>query len=356
MALIQEEVQHRVDMSTLEDMTTPARDEPQLVTAARDAGVFVEVLDKHDQVSQRARFDALPVTIGNHYRCDHILDTDGSAHQSVVVERDDADRLRVRATKPFWAPGGMTTDWLVDPERAFIVAGERIRIRTRDYVAQNRRVSSDLIRRLSGWAVLVTLAGAVGLGAFQAWLIDIDGLRTSQYVTAAFAVVGMLSLWAGVWAIVSKLTGKSTHFLAHLSLAAIGMIVSVILEFGYDSLTYAFDLKTLWQYGNIVVWASLGALVWAHARLIVRTRAVSALIAGFVVAGSVLAIEWTSSFNARNSFAQSSTLNEVRPPAWRIASGVSLDSFQKSTARLESATEALKSEKPEGMDMPQYGE
>jgi hypothetical protein len=356
MAVIPEDVEHTVDMSVAADPARVGRDEPQLASLTRDVGVFVELLDKHDQVIQRARFETLPVTIGNHYRCDHILDTDEAAVQSVAIVRDEANRLRVRAAKPFWAPGGSTTEWIVDPERAFMVAGARIRVRTRDYVPQYRRTSTDVILRLSGWTVLFALAGAVGLASFQAWLIDVEGLRTSQYVTAAFAVIGMLSLWAGVWAIVSKLTGKSTHFLAHLSLAAIGMIVSVILEFGFDSLTYAFDLKTLWQYGTIVLWALLGVLVWAHARLIVRTRAVSAWIAAFVVAGSVLAIEWTSSFNARSSFAQSATLNEVRPPSWRIASGVSLDDFQNSTARLEAATEALKSEKPEGIDTAQYGE
>ncbi len=356
MALIPDDVAHTVDASASTAPASSARDEPQLVSVPLDTGLFIELLDKHEQVSQRIRFDTLPVTIGNHYRCDHIIDTDEAAVQSVVVERDEANRLRVRASNAFWAPGGSTRDWIVDPEFAFMLAGERIRIRTRDYAPQHRRMSSDVIRRLSGWTLLVALAGAIGLGAFQAWLIDIDGVRTSQYVTAAFAVVGMLSLWAGAWGIVSKLTGKSTHFLAHLSLAAIGMIVSVIVEFVFDSVTYAFDLKTLWQYGNIVVWAVLGALVWAHARLIVRTRAASAWIAAFVVAGSVLAIEWTSSFNARSTFAQSATLNEARPPSWRIASGVSLDSFQKSAARLEAAAEALKSEKPEGMDLGQYGE
>ncbi|MGL5005039.1 MAG: hypothetical protein ACRDAM_19030, partial [Casimicrobium sp.] len=84
----------------------------------RDRGAFVEVLDKHDNVVHRARYETLPITIGNAYRCDHILDSEAGTLQTVKLSRDESDVLKVSSPNRFWAPGGMTVEWSVDPDRA----------------------------------------------------------------------------------------------------------------------------------------------------------------------------------------------------------------------------------------------
>ncbi|HNY47391.1 MAG TPA: hypothetical protein PKN64_10565, partial [Casimicrobium sp.] len=41
-----------------------------------DNVVFVEVLDKHEGLLSRHRFEQLPLTVGTSYRSDHIIDVE----------------------------------------------------------------------------------------------------------------------------------------------------------------------------------------------------------------------------------------------------------------------------------------
>lgn len=357
MALIRDDVQHTIDVH---DARVPAASsllDPQLASSTpADRGVFVELLDKHDQVLQRMRFETLPITLGSSYRCDCVLDTEEPSDTVVHVARNESGALYVEGDSKFWAPGGATLLWPVDPDRAFVVAGQRVRIRTRDYVPARRAATPDAIRRLSGWTVLFAVALVLATTAFQGWLIDIDQSRPAQYVTGAMVMFGALSIWAGIWALVSKLTSRSTHFLAHLSLVSLGSVLLTAAEFAVDSAAYAFDLRALAQFAYVIAAVGAGALVFAHARLIVRTRVSSAAIAGIAFAAAIVTIQATGYFNARSSLASSATLNEVRPPGWKLVDGMSIEQFQTEVGGLEAAVEALKAEKPEGADVGQYGE
>jgi hypothetical protein len=326
---------------------------------ARDDGIFVEVLDKHDTVLHRARYDKLPVAIGNTYRADHVLDSEMTSMQSVIVERDESGALAVRgalAHQRFWAPGGMTQSWIVDPDAAFIVAGERVRIRTREYVPTRRTVSNSAIAWLGGWMALFAVAAALGITALQAWLIDIDGDRLSGYVTGALGIFGMIAIWSGVWAIVSRLNGKSSHFLAHLSLASLAVVVIWLIDFAFDSVAYAMNWSLLHRYGYVLFAVCIALLVWCHTRYIVRTRVGSAITAAVAIGIAVFAMQATTYFSLRGNLASSLTMNEARPPGWRFANGSSLEAFLANSAALEKRAEESKAEKPEGIDYGAYGE
>jgi hypothetical protein len=336
--------------------------EPKVKTdIARDQGAFVELLDKHDSVLQRTRYEQLPITIGNTYRCDHIVDGDeGVAAQQVTLAHDAAGLLVVNAADganaKFWAPGGMTRQWRVDPDRAFIVAGERIRVRTRDYAPSRRASVGGAIAWLGGWLALVAVALALSATALQGWIADIDGDRLSNYVTGALGVLGLISIWAGVWAVVSRLNGRSSHFLAHLSLTALAVVAISLIDFVFDSVAYAFNLPWLSRYGYVVFALCVALLVWFHTRYIVRTRTTSSVVTAFAIGFAVFAMQATTFYNLRGNFASSLTMSEMRPPAWRMVNGSSIDRFFENSAALEKRAVDSKPEKPEGFDFSQYGE
>jgi hypothetical protein len=329
-----EEVIHVV---TPHDAQVTISGEPKITDEiARDQGAFIEMLDKHDSVLQRIRFDRLPITIGNSYRCDHIVDgEDGVASQSVTLDHDPAGLLVVRvaenANAKFWAPGGMTREWTVDPDRAFIVAGERIRVRTRDYAASRRASAGSAIAWLGGWMTLIAVALALG-------------------------VFGLISIWSGIWAVVSRLNGKSSHFLAHLSLTALAVVAISTVDFLFDSLAYGLNLPWFSRYGYVVFALCIAILVWCHTRYVVRTRTSSAVVTAFAIGLAVLAMQATTFYNLRGNLASSLTMNEMRPPAWRLANGSGVEEFFTNSAKLEKLAEDSKPEKPEGFDFSQYGE
>jgi hypothetical protein len=354
-----EEVIHVV---TPHDAQVTISGEPKITDEiARDQGAFIEMLDKHDSVLQRIRFDRLPITIGNSYRCDHIVDgEDGVASQSVTLDHDPAGLLVVRvaenADAKFWAPGGMTREWTVDPDRAFIVAGERIRVRTRDYAASRRASAGSAIAWLGGWMTLIAVALALGVTALQGWIADIDGDRLANYVTGALGVFGLISIWSGIWAVVSRLNGKSSHFLAHLSLTALAVVAISTVDFLFDSLAYGLNLPWFSRYGYVVFALCIAILVWCHTRYVVRTRTSSAVVTAFAIGLAVFAMQATTFYNLRGNLASSLTMNEMRPPAWRLANGSGVEEFFTNSAKLEKLAEDSKPEKPEGFDFSQYGE
>jgi hypothetical protein len=324
-----------------------------------DPGAFVEVLDKHDNVLHRARYEHLPITIGNSYRCDHVLDSEEAKAQSVTLLRDEGGTLVVRgsaANQKFWAPGGMTTEWIVDPDRAFMLAGERIRIRTRNYAPTRASAPNSAIRWLGGWMTLVAVAAALGITALQGWLGDIDGDRLSRYVTGALGIFGAIAIWSGIWALVSRLNGKSSHFLAHLSLASLGVVVISLIDFAFDSAIFAFGLSAIGRYGYALFALCLGALVWCHTRYVVRARAGVAATTAIAVAVAMFASQATTFFNLRGGLASSLTMSEMRPPSWRLVEGSSIETFFAGSAELQKKAEDSKLEKPEGIDFGAYGE
>jgi hypothetical protein len=334
--------------------------EPKLGDAvARDRGAFVEVLDKHDSVMHRARYERLPITIGNTYRCDHVVDSDDPRPQSVVLDRDDDDALIVRgevAHQKFWAPGGSTQQWRVNADQAFLLAGERIRIRTRDYAPAKASAQPSAIRRLSGWATPIAVAAALGITALQGWLGDIDGDRLSKYVTGALGIFGAIAIWAGIWALVSRLNGRSSHFLSHLSLASIGVVAITVIDYAFDSAAFAFNWSTLAKYGYVLFAMCIGVLVWGHTRYIVRARAGVAMTTAVAFAVAMFTTQATTFFNLRGGLASSLTMNEMRPPAWRVVDGASIDDFFAKSEALQKRAEDSKPEKPDGIDFSSYVE
>ncbi len=322
---------------------------------AADNVVFLESLDKHDGLIARHRFDHLPVMVGADYDSDHIVDVERSKDRRPVaasITRSADGTLVVMATDgapEFWAPGGMTRSWRVDPDQSFLLGGQRFRVRTRSYVA-SPRASTVVLPALGRWAVLWALPLALVCGVIITWLGDIDGERGTAYVSGALITVGMLAVWSGVWAALSRLTGRASHFLAHLSLAALAVTAVILLDYLFDTAAFAFNLPVIQRYDYALVGVIIGVLVWCHARLVTRLQARTALVSALAVGGALFAFQALTAYTARGNIASVATLTELRPPALRVAEAVATDTFFAGSESLKAKSESSRSEKPEGFD------
>ena len=322
---------------------------------ATDDVVFLESLDKHDGLVARHRFDRLPVTVGAAYDSDHIVDAEPSKDRRPVaasITRSADGSLMVTATDgapDFWAPGGMTRSWRIDPDQSFLLGGQRFRVRTRSYVA-SPRASTTVLPLLGRWASLWALPLALVCGAVITWLADIDGQGASTYVSGALVTVGMLAMWSGAWAALSRLTGRASHFLAHLSLAALAVVAVIVLDYVFDTAAFAFNLPVIQRYDYALVGLIIGALVWCHARLVARLQARTALVSALAVGGALFAFQALTAYTARGNIASTATLTELRPPAFRVAMPVSSEAFFAGSESLKAMVESTRPEKPEGFD------
>lgn len=323
-----------------------------------DDVVYLELLDKHDGLVARHRFDHLPVTLGAAYDNDHIVDVEPSNQRRPVaasIARSADGLLMVIATdgaSDISVSGDKTRLWRVDPDQVFLLGGQRFRVRTRSYEGSLQAMSSasTVLPGLGRGAVLWALPLALACGAFTTWLVDIDGQVPTAYVSVALVTLGMLSVWSGLWALLSRLTGHAGHFLAHLSLAALAVVAVIVLDYGFDTAAFAFSLPMIQRYDYALLGVIVGVLVWCHARLVNRLHARTAMATALAVGGTVLAFQALPAYTARGSLASTATLTELRPPALRVANAVSTERFFADNQALKAKTELSRAEKPDGFD------
>ncbi len=335
-----------------------------LAPAAQPADdvVFLEVLDKHDGLVERHRFERLPVTVGAAYDNDHIVDVESSKDRrpvAVTLARTHDGALAITASRgaaDFWAPGGLTRSWRVDPDKSFILGGHRMRVRTRSYMPAPRATSSRVLPVLGRWAWLWSLLLALAGTSAMTWLGDIDGERSALYVTSALATMTILALWSAIWALVSRLTGRASHFLAHLSLAALAIVILLVLDYAFDTAAFAFNLPAIQRYDYALVGLIVGGLVWCHARLVSRLRPNAALMSALLIGGALFAFQALTAYTARGNIASTLTLTALRPPALRVATPSTVDAFFAGTESLKANAEASRPEKPDGFDFSAGGE
>ena len=320
-----------------------------------DHVLFLESLDKHEGLVARHRFDRLAVTLGTAYDSDHIVDAEPSKDRRAVaasITRSADGGLVVSAdagAPDFWAPGGMTRSWRVDPDQSFLLGGQRLRVRTRSYVA-SPRASAVVLPALGRWAAFWALPLALICGAIITWLGDIDGERGTAYVSGALITVGMLAAWSGVWAALSRLTGRVSHFLAHLTLAALAVVAVIVLDYLFDTAAFAFNLPAIQRYDYALVGLIIGVLVWCHTRLVTRLQERTAVVSALAVGGAMFAFQALTAYTVRGNIASTATLTELRPPSLRVADAVSTDVFFAGSESLKAKAESSRAEKPEGFD------
>lgn len=337
-------------------------DDPIATSARPDEVIFVEVLDKHDGLVERHRFDHLPVTLGPAYDNDYIVDFERSADTrptAASVVRTDDGSLAVTAgdgATDFFAPDGLTRWWRIDPDQSFVLGGQRLRVRTRSYAPPARAPASQVLPVLGRWGWLWATLLALSCASAQTWLADIDGVRSTTYITSGFALLAVLLVWSALWALVSRLTGRATYFLAHLSLAAIASVAVIVLDYLFDSAAFAFDLPAIQRYDYALLGAVIGVLVWCHTRLVTRLQMRTALTFAALVGGALFAFQALTAYNARSSIASTQTLTELRPPVLRVATASSVDGFFADAAALKERAELSRPEKPEGFDLSAAGE
>jgi hypothetical protein len=225
-----------------------------------------------------------------------------------------------------------------------------MRVRTRGYVPHARTLPAQVLPALGRWAWLWGCLLAIGCTSAVTWLGDIDGERTTAYITSALVTLGALCIWSGIWALVSRLTGRASHFLAHLSLASLAAVSLLALDYLFDTAAFAFNLPSIQRYDYALVGIIAAVLVWSHARLVARLRGRTALMSALLLGGALFGIQALTAYTTRGNIASTQTLTELRPPVLRVAKGVSVPAFFADAEALKARAESSRPEKPEGFD------
>lgn len=314
--------------------------------------IIVEVRDRRQHLLSRQRVERFPVRIGRAYDNDVILDDRHvDAHHAVLSLDDDG----VVAIEDLGSVNGLRDGarGAISP-RIRLVSGGSVRLgetvlRVLDAAHSVARAvplaHESRIARLvrAPGAAWIAIGGSLLLSMLMASFRLYDGESAVAAVSAAFLVLALLSVWAGIWAIVGRAQGGRAGFLTHLAIASLATAAGTLwtaatgyLEFLWPDLPGRSILESVGT-GAIFI-AALSAHLSLVSTLPHRRRLLTAGAVTLGLVGLVAVGELSDSSDFDNGLHYS---DELRPVGASIAHTVTLEEFLRDAGRMQPELDSL---------------
>ncbi len=264
-----------------------------------EAVMLIEQLGTHGNPVLRQRFTGAGTQcrIGRDLGCDIVVDDEHAAAQHAVLTLLDDGRVRVQDL-------GTRNGTRVNRKRVpsdegtvidhgeIIVGSTKLLVRTRNApIGQERVFRREFVQRHRTPLATLGVAACLAYSAFHQWL-DAPASLSKSLVTGALVALGVLALWTGFWAMMSKLNKGRWEVRVHLTIASVG---AAVCAWGYwvaGLIAYAAQWSALDKIGVAVVGIATLAMVYLHLREATHyKRQISLALAGGVTV-VISAVAW----------------------------------------------------------------
>jgi FHA domain len=284
--------------------------------------IWVEVLSRHRDIAARFRIAASEARIGRGYDNDVIIDDPYVAAQHLRVFRDEAGQLVAEdlgsANGTFLDGGRQRLErFVVDGKHPIRVGKTHLRIRDVNHEVERERVAATEWETLPVAAAAALGASLLGLSALQIWLVQTAELRASSYLAPLLGIVAMVLVWAGLWALLSRIFSGSAHLLRNLLIALAGGLVFSLYHELARLLAFSWNWSAASTYQYVVSWSILAAVCFLHLREVGRTRLklkAAIVVALFVVAIAFQTLQRSEAFSDDG---RQYRAHQLMPPALR---------------------------------------
>lgn len=301
--------------------------------------IWVEILSRHRDVATRIGIAGEVVSIGRGYENDVIVDDPYVAARHLRVVRDEAGQL---VAEDLGSVNGTFLDGSTSRMSRLVIDGGRpirigqtlLRVRAHDYSVEPERVAPAERHALPIVLAVAVAAALFGLIALRVWLAQTGESRLSNYVTPMLTVCGIMVIWVGIWALVSRIFAGRSHFARNLLIALSGFLASLIYNeiARYASFALTWPAPSTYEYA--AAWLILAAVFFLHLRQISATRL---WLKGGVVAALLVVAIGIQSLQRSEAFSDSGRQNTARlllPPAFRAVPLRTPDAFFSDVASL----------------------
>ncbi|PUA27355.1 MAG: hypothetical protein B0W54_12275 [Cellvibrio sp. 79] len=312
--------------------------------------VFVELLTPDGEVIHRNKFTQLPIRIGRAYDNDIILDDPHTAAHHAQIELNQLDELVINdlGSRNGIAQDNQRNDFfVVDGDAVYRLGHTRLRIRTTAY-AVTEEVSDSTNHGWEGWRpALLGSVLLVTIGLLSTWLGDLQQGTLSKYLLELVSVVGLAIGWAGVWALFSRLFNGHARFGRHLLIVSSGLTVLELWEFFSGAIAYAFSLESLATFTSPPVIVICAFVLYFHLLTAgnKRPQRLQYYLTGLAILG--IGITMAKQYQTSNHLADELYLSNLYPPALRISSDKSLETFTANMNALKAKVDEERKENPE---------
>jgi pSer/pThr/pTyr-binding forkhead associated (FHA) protein len=170
------------------------------------------------------------------------------------------------------------------------------------------------------WARLLTVGVAASAIAVYSWLGSSERSSASEALYAALAFSAMLAVWAGIWAVASRVSVQRFHFVGHMAVASLVTLGGLLWTMAAEWLSFFFPDAGLADVLSIAIGLlMLAALVAGHLALASGFSRTRQWRTGFAVAGAALLIGGLATLAEEDSFTDIPTFSGVVKPvgsAW----------------------------------------
>lgn len=266
-----------------------------------DGLIVVEVIGRGGRVQQRVKLATLPATIGRSYAADVILDDPFADALHARLVRDESGALFAEdcgSTNGIAASehGERVDRIALTPGAVFRVGHTMLRVATPAMplppaLRDDRRLSRSL-RRLESrrLAVALTLIGAATFGV-SFYLSSTDPQGGEDFAAGAFGVLGFVLVWAGAWALGSRIRAGQARFLAHYNVAWIAYLVVLMASVVEDWYRFfAGDVAAAAAVGAATFFVSAIAPVYGNLTVASRLTRTSRVLIGGAAAAVLLGL------------------------------------------------------------------
>ena len=307
--------------------------------------IWIEILSRHRDVLSRVRITGEQATIGRGYDNDVIVDDPYVAAHHLLIVRDEAGQL---VAKDLGSVNGTFLDGnknrivqlAVDGGKPLRIGQTWLRIRTSDYAVEPERKVLTERGTLSTVMVAAMTVIVLGFIALRVWLAQTGEPRLSHYMSPLLTMTGVVLVWVGIWALVSRLLAGRSQFLRNLMIALVAVLASLL----YSELAKYSAFGLTWRvpvdYEYAVTWLILATACFLHLRAI---SAGGLWLKGTIVVGlMVLAIgvQTLQHSEAFSDLGRQTTARLMLPPAFRTVPLRTPDAFFANVADLKLALDA----------------
>jgi len=299
---------------------------------------FVEILNTNGDVHSRHKFSDFPIRIGRSYSNDIILDDPHTAAEHAIIEKSEAGTLVIRdlgSHNGLKLQGKRQTQIALHGDQIVHLGLTPVRVRDNFFVVP-AEITDSSHSRWQGWPLFLIGLALICLISFSnTWVGDISNSKASDYIMSMLSWLALAGVWAGLWSLVNRLFGGSTHFSQHLFTLSVGIFVWTLLD--YLCMLLGFSLSWEWatRYSSHVEISLLATLMYYHLRLIIPRKhsRVKWLCTALAVLG--FSITLMVNYQHTNQYADELYMHEILPPAVRISRDHTLNEFNQSVQTLK---------------------
>jgi pSer/pThr/pTyr-binding forkhead associated (FHA) protein len=173
---------------------------------------------------------------------------------------------------------------------------------------------------VSRWAAttrgrLLVAAVAMSAVAIYSWMGSSERSSVSEAFFASLAFASMIALWAGIWAVASRVSVQRFHFVGHVAVASLVTLGALVWTILAEWLSFFFpDASVADVVSGGMGLVLLSALVAGHLSLASAMPRKRQWRAGFIAAGTALVIGGLATLAEKDAFTDVPTFSGVVKP------------------------------------------